>query len=104
MKQIRASGGGRKSQFWRQIQADVFGQKVVSRSTPRKAPAYGVALLAAVGPGAFRDIVEACDATIRVVEETPRQRWPRQVLRAGVPIYQRLYPVAQKRLQKDCNL
>ncbi len=27
VKQIRASGGGSKSPFWRQIQADVFGQK-----------------------------------------------------------------------------
>ncbi len=30
VKQIRASGGGSRSPLWRQIQADVFGQKVVT--------------------------------------------------------------------------
>src|SRR5207237_6726051 len=30
VKEIRASGGGSRSPLWRQIQADVFGQKVVT--------------------------------------------------------------------------
>ena len=67
VNQIRASGGGSRSPFWRQIQADVFGQKV-STINAEEGAAYGVALLAAVGAGAFKDVVEACDATIRVVE------------------------------------
>jgi len=48
VRQIRASGGGSKSPLWRQIQADVFGQKVATINA-EEGPAYGVALLAAVG-------------------------------------------------------
>ncbi len=73
VKQIRASGGGSKSPLWRQIQADVFGQKVVTINA-EEGPAYGVALLAAVGGGAFKNVEEACSATIRVVKETPAQK------------------------------
>ena len=46
VREIRASGGGSKSALWRQIQADVFGQKVVDdqrRGRPglRRGPAGG---------------------------------------------------------------
>ena len=87
VKQIRASGGGSKSPLWRQIQADVFGQKVVTINA-EEGPAYGVALLAAVGAGAYKTIEEACAATIRVVKETPVNRRRQEALRprlSGVP-------------------
>ncbi len=90
VKQIRASGGGSRSQLWRQIQADVFGQKVVTLNSEEGA-AYGVALLAAVGAGAYRDIQEACDATIQVVKETPANRKASASYDRGFPIYQNLY-------------
>ena len=73
----------RKSPLWRQIQADVFGQKVVTINA-EEGPAYGVALLAAVGAGAFKNVEEACDATIRVVKETPPNRRAPEVSRSGV--------------------
>ena len=44
VRQIRASGGGSRSPLWRQIQADVFGRKVVTINSEEGA-AYGVALL-----------------------------------------------------------
>jgi xylulokinase len=59
VKQIRVSGGGSRSPLWRQIQADMFGQKVVTINA-EQGPAYGVALLAAVGAGAFKNVEEAC--------------------------------------------
>jgi xylulokinase len=90
VKQIRASGGGSRSALWRQIQADVFGQKVVTINA-EEGPAYGVALLAAVGAGAFENIQEACAATIRVVKETPVNRAAKRYYDAGFPVYQDLY-------------
>jgi xylulokinase len=90
VKQIRASGGGSKNQLWRQIQADMFGQKVVTLNA-EEGPAYGVALLAAVGGGAFKNIGEACKATIRVVKETPAQKKPAALYDRGFAIYQQLY-------------
>ncbi len=90
VKQIRASGGGSRSPLWRQIQADVFGQKVVTTNA-EQGPAYGVALLAAVGGGAFKNIEEACKATIQVVSETATQRAAVERYNRGFPIYQQLY-------------
>ncbi len=95
VKQIRASGGGSKSQLWRQIQADVFGQKVVTLNA-EEGPAYGVALLAAVAGGAFKDIAEACGKTIRVVKETPADKQAIKLYNRGFPIYQQLYQSLKK--------
>src|SRR5262249_36061516 len=44
-KQIRATGGGAKSKFWRQIMADVFDAEVVTLKVSEGA-AYGAALQA----------------------------------------------------------
>ena len=58
IREIRVSGGGARSQFWRQLQADIYGRKVVTIHA-EEGPAYGVALLAAAGTGAYKNIVEA---------------------------------------------
>ena len=88
--QIRVSGGGSKSPLWRQIQADVFGQDVVTINA-EQGPAYGVALLAAVGSGAYKTIAEACSAAIRVVGRTPCNKSAAKLYDRGFPVYQRLY-------------
>jgi xylulokinase len=90
VKQIRASGGGSRSPLWRQIQADVFGRKVVTINS-EEGPAFGVALLAAVGAGAFKNISEACEATIRIVSETPVNRKSAKSYDRAFPIYRQLY-------------
>jgi len=90
VRQIRASGGGSRSPLWRQIQADVFGRKVVTINTEEGA-AYGVALLAAVGAGAFKNVAEACGAAIRVVKETGVNRAAKAVYDRAFPEYQQLY-------------
>jgi xylulokinase len=90
IRQIRASGGGARSPLWRQIQADVFDRKVVTINNEEGA-AYGVALLAAVGAGAFSNVVEACSATIRVVEQTAPRRAATRYYNRAFPVYQQLY-------------
>ena len=96
VKQIRASGGGSRSPLWRQIQADVFGRKVVTINS-EEGPAYGVALLAAVGAGAYKNVAEACGATIRMVNETGPNRPAAKYYDRAFPLYQQLY----KSLKKD---
>ena len=90
VRQIRVSGGGSKSSLWRQLQADVFGQKVVTINA-EQGPAFGVALLAAVGDGAYKNVEEACAATIEVASETPVDRRARRTYDRCFPIYQQLY-------------
>lgn len=90
VREIRATGGGAKSPFWRQMQADVFGHEVVTINTEQGA-AFGVALLAAVGAGAFKNVEEACAATIKVVSRTATDKKAKAVYDKGFPIYQGLY-------------
>ena len=90
VRQVRASGDGSKSALWRQLQADVFGKKVVTINA-EQGPAFGVALLAAVGDGAFKNIQQACAATIREVSQTPTDKKVRKVYDRGFPVYQQLY-------------
>ena len=90
VRQIRASGGGSRSKLWRQIQADVFGEKVVTINSEEGA-AFGVALLASVGAGAYQSVQEACAATIRVVQETAPHKPSAKVYNAAFPEYQQLY-------------
>jgi xylulokinase len=90
VKEIRLSGGGAKGKFWRQVQADVYGQKV-STINAAEGPAYGVALLAAAGTGAYKNVVEACEATIQVVDSTPVDNAARKAYDAGHKVYQQLY-------------
>ena len=59
VRTVRASGGGAKSSFWRQVLADVFGKPVSTLET-QEGSAYGAALLAMVGTGAFSSVEEAC--------------------------------------------
>ncbi len=90
VRQIRASGGGAKSAFWRQMQADMFGKTVV-RMAADEGPAYGVALLAAVGAGEFKNVVEACEATVKTANQTKPNAAARRRYNEAFPVYQQLY-------------
>jgi xylulokinase len=70
-QQLLLTGGGAKSSFIRQLQADVYGV-AVSTVNREVGPAYGAALLAAVGVGAFADLASATRATLtRRASERP---------------------------------
>jgi xylulokinase len=90
VKEIRVSGGGAKSPLWKQILADTFGQKACTINA-EQGPAYGVALLAAVGDGAFKDIEEACKAMIHVVDKVPPQKTSQKKYDVAFRTYQQLY-------------
>ena len=64
MREIRVAGGGADSLVWLQILADVFGEPIRTVDVPESA-AFGAALLAAVGDGAYRTVGDAVVATIR---------------------------------------
>ncbi|MBN2215856.1 MAG: xylulokinase [Pirellulales bacterium] len=88
--EIRLSGGGTRGALWRQLQADVYGAACATINC-EEGPAYGAALLAAVGTGRFADLDEACGAAIRVTQTIhPRpdaQRFYRELHKQ----YDRLY-------------
>jgi xylulokinase len=57
------TGGGAKSALLRQLQSEIFGLPVTTVNR-EEGPAYGAALLAAVGAGAFADVAAAARATL----------------------------------------
>ena len=84
-------GGGAKSPFLRQLQADVFGLPVV-RVNREEGPAFGAALLAAVCAGVYKDVASACKATL---ERLPAEKPDRKATKAYAAPYARfqaLYP------------
>jgi len=88
--QVRASGGGARSPFWRQVQADVTGREHVTINVD-EGPAFGVALLAGVGTGVWDSVAEACRATIQVTDHCPPNAANTQVYNRYYPIYRSLY-------------
>ena len=95
--QVRASGGGARSSLWRQILADVFQAEIVTLNTTEGA-AYGAALLAAVGGGAFADVAAACQATIYPTNTTKPGAAAEQYQKSYA-LYRTLYPALQATFQ-----
>jgi len=62
-ERLLLTGGGAKSAFIRQLQADIFGLPVATVNR-EEGGAYGAALLAAVGAGAFPDLQTAVQRTL----------------------------------------
>jgi xylulokinase len=96
---MRASGGGAKSPFWRQILADVF-EKRVARLANQEGSAYGAALLAMVGTGEFANVPEACHAAIGEVDSVGPRPAEAETYRTGYEIYRSLYPALRPAFSK----
>lgn len=84
INQVRAGGGGARSRWWRQLQAEMYRVPVVTINTQEGA-AYGVALLAGVGAGIWRNAPSACRHAIKITA-TCRPR------RKLVSLYSQHYP------------
>jgi xylulokinase len=67
VEQIRLGGGGARGPLWRQIQADVYGRPVELLAA-EEGGAFGAALLAGVGVGAWPTVEAACAATVKVAD------------------------------------
>jgi xylulokinase len=88
---VRASGGGAKSPFWRQLLASILGKRVVTLET-QEGSAYGAALLALTGTGAYGSVQEVCRAAIRESDSVSPCAPDVAVYEKGHRIYQSLYP------------
>jgi xylulokinase len=89
VKAIRLGGGGARGPLWRQIQADVYGHPVELLEA-EEGGAFGAALLAGTGIGAWASVEAACAATVRVAETiAPRDA---VVMAEAYRKYRRIYP------------
>ncbi len=95
VNEIRATGGGSQSPVWVKIQADTFGQSIFNINCD-EGPAYGAALLGAVGARAFGSVQEACEATIRVVSETQSTFRSSKYYNDAFRIWKHYYPILKE--------
>jgi len=95
IEQIRASGGGSRSFFWRQIQADIYGKEVVTLRES-EGSAFGAALLAGVGSGIYSSVEESARETLQVRECLAPMKENVPFYDRQYEIYRRLYPAVKE--------
>jgi xylulokinase len=97
--QVRASGGGTKGALWRQILASVLEAELVTVNTT-EGGAYGAALLAGVGAGAWSDVASACKQCIRITGSTLPVEKEAEIYRKSYTVYRELYPALKSSFEK----
>jgi xylulokinase len=91
IRRVVATGGGAANPFQRQLQADIYGEEVVTVNS-EEGPAYGAAILAMVGAKLYPSVPAACSKLIRVVTRTqPRSKWVKEY-DGWYSEYRKLYP------------
>jgi len=91
VKEVRVSGGGAKSKLWKQMQADIFEMDVWTLNS-KEGPAFGAAILAAVGAGEYQKVEEACDTMIQKVDSCRPNEKLFEIYRRTYKLYNSIYP------------
>jgi xylulokinase len=89
VERIRLGGGGARGPLWRQIQADVYNHPVELLEA-EEGGAFGAALLAGTGVGAWPSVQAACEATIRPAQTIAPQHV--EAMASAYTLYRKLYP------------
>jgi xylulokinase len=100
---VRVSGGGGKSPFWRQVLCDVLAKPVVTLET-QEGSAYGAALLALVGTGAYSTVPEVCRRVIRETDSVMPSAAESDFYQDGHSLYTSLYPALKPIYQRMARL
>ncbi|MEG0379606.1 MAG: FGGY-family carbohydrate kinase, partial [Eubacterium sp.] len=67
VNEVRANGGGAKSELWRQMQADIYNRPCETVEV-EEATALGCAMVAAVGVGVYKDYDEAAKNMVKITK------------------------------------
>ncbi len=91
VKSIRLGGGGARGSLWQQMQADIYGTPV-DLVAAEEGAAYGAALLAGVGAGAWRSVEAACETAVHVAKRVEPITKNVELMNRRYEEYQKLYP------------
>lgn len=89
--EIRLGGGGARSGLWRQIQADVYGQTVMTPAIEEGA-AYGAAILAGVAIRMWSSVESACDAVVQISDRIQPNHESMSILAGQYERFKQIYP------------
>jgi xylulokinase len=88
---VRLGGGGARGSLWRSIQASIYGY-ACDVLVAEEGAAFGAALLAGVGAGAWPDADAACATAIQVAEQITPEPSAQKSYSDGYKVFRRLYP------------
>lgn len=99
VSRTRINGGGAKSPLWCKIMANVLDVKV-DKINSAEGPAFGAAILAAVGCGKYASVEEATEKLIRVIDTTEQD--PELVAKYNerYEVFRSLYPTLKDTFHK----
>ena len=100
---VRASGGGAQSAFWRRLLAGILHKRVVTLET-QEGSAYGAALLALAGTGAFSNVPEVCRAAVRETDSISPDAGEAAFYEKAHRVYQAMYPALKPICQQIAAL
>jgi len=100
---VRASGGGAQSAFWRRLLAGILHKRVVTLET-QEGSAYGAALLALAGTGAFSNVPEVCRAAVRETDSISPDAGEAAFYENAHRVYQAMYPALKPICQQIAAL
>jgi xylulokinase len=103
LSEIRNTGGGSRSPFWRQMQSDVFRAPLVAMAIDEGA-AFGAALLGGVAGQVWPDVPAACAATVRTKEPVNPSRKASAVYNKYYPLYRGLYGSLKRHFARDAKV
>ena len=101
--QIVATGGGARSEFWRQIQADVYNAELVTINVV-EAPALGAGIITGVGVGVYSSIEEATDEIVEITSTTEPIAENAQVYNEYYQVYKALYPALKQEFDRVTSI
>ena len=100
---VRATGGGARSDLWRRLQADIYATPI-RRTVADEGPAYGAALLAGVASGTYADVDEATSVVKLREEITEPDPEISKVYEKYYEIYRSLYPATRSAMSRLTDL
>lgn len=103
IQQIRLTGGGAKSAFWRRLQANVYGREVALVNAS-EGPAFGAALLAGAGTKVYSNLVDAVENAVKVTETVSPEKDEVERYAGLFSIYQELYPALRSSFKRIHSL
>ncbi len=99
LERIRINGGGAKSPLWCKIIANVLNVKV-DKINSEEGPAFGAAILAAVGCGKYASVEEAAGKLIKVIDTTEQDPEIVKLYNQKYEVFKQLYPTLKDMFDK----
>lgn len=91
LDRTRINGGGAKSKLWCNIVANVLNVKV-DKINSKEGPAFGAAILAAVGCGRYATVEEATEKLIKVIDTVEQDPQIVELYNKKYEVFKKLYP------------